>query len=88
MQALAAEQLILSVENKFIVNSVLNARILGNCMLTMTRIGQCLFWLDSEMHRIVPISLDGVWCVWVGGLVFFLFWYLYQEITVPCGEWT
>lgn len=49
MQASAAEQLILNVENKFIVNSVLNARILGNCMLTMTGIGQCLFWLDSEI---------------------------------------
>lgn len=49
MQVSVAEPFILRVENRFMANSMLNARILGNCMLTMTRIGQCPFWLDSEI---------------------------------------
>lgn len=49
MQVSAAEQFILRVENRFGGNFMLNARILGTCMLTVSQIGQCSFWLDSEI---------------------------------------
>lgn len=49
MHVSAEEQFILRVENRLRANSMLNARILDDCFLTMTRIGQCPFWLDSEI---------------------------------------